>query len=199
MYRKYMHSSDRKTNPIPITEGFFSNLFRTREAQLAEEHENVKKRAAFRLTYSKYDPVSMYNKVQSVIKKVLNDSEFKELKKIAKLIPYGSHTKSEIEDFVNFGYGYGTDRWGEDYAFKICQFNFGKEVKSSQEGKIRTSMLTAFIKSINKEIEKIDDTYNCSLYDPDADDQIDENHWSSTVFICLDSDVYMFDDKEWKK
>ena len=196
MYKKYFHSKDRKVNLLPITEGFFSNIFRSREDKLAEE---LRKRTEFRLTYSKYDPETMYNKTQAIIKKILSKSEFKDLKKIAKPIVYKSHSESEIKDFSNFGYGYGTNGWGDsDYIFTIYQFDFGKEVTSSQEGKYRSGLLSSLIKIINKEIEKIDDTYSCSLYDPGANDDID-NHWSSTVFICLDSEVYMFDDKEWKK
>lgn len=193
MYRKYMHSNTRKTNPSPVHEGLGSwikNKIQAHEEKVQAEKEAKRKEAcAKRRALLKMQPKEGYAKIQAIVKKTLKDKEFAEFKN-AKAIPWEFHrtqenrrfTLDEIEEL---------DVWGDIYMV-LYQIILPKITSSNMEDHYDT-LLNRLDQVLNLQVEKLDKRYdiNCWIADsnPDDDDSEYEIPGKSVILVSMRIDV----------
>lgn len=119
-----------------------------REEELARAEESRKDVHAYRVKNGgKLSESEAIKKAEQIAKKVINKSEFKELKSIKREI---SDTKTYAEDFLGY----------MDYEYPLLSFDFTKEARSEAELKYRSKLVKDLANAIAAEFSKIDKSYD---------------------------------------
>jgi len=167
MYRKYMHSSDKRANTSPVNEGLVSWAkgkyaeYKQRKAdekvEAEKRHEEKKKQEALELHKKrcvkggKFHPPEAIKRGREIGKRLLSKPEFKELKSITKVPDWGS-------DFEDFYY--------EDLF--VIQF---KTAKSQAERDYDEKLVDKFADAVDAEFDKLDKTYRIYMEEePDEEE-----------------------------
>ena len=177
MYKKYMHSGDRRINPEPVNEGLISwakgkidNFKKAREekkrldaekkankeaekaAAAKARIENIEK--ADRAKGRKLNHEQAYKKAVELANKLINSAKFKELKRF----------------FSNDYYTWIENEWElnewNTYEMTSCltsDFSFNN-VRSEAEENYYKNKYREFVKALNDAFQKVDKTYAIKEY-----------------------------------
>lgn len=178
MYKKYMHSGDRRTNPTPVNEGLISwakgkidnvkksvsdNLAKRkaeieakgrerakkeREEELARAEEYKKEVHEFRIKNG--GKLTEPEAIKKADQIAKNVINRPEFKELKSIKTELKDSKSYIEDFLGY----------MEYEYSLFTFDFKTEPRSEAEQKYRAKLVKELADAIEVEFNKVDKTYN---------------------------------------
>lgn len=210
MYKKYMHSCDRRTNPTPVNEGLISwakgkidNFKKERaekkrleeEKKTAEREANEKARIENNKKLFKVAPKTAYAKIQGFVKEVLKDKQFSDFKN-AKALPTDYHKRfkdSDFDEMVEAFFNYSLEEYQFDmFALPLYLFNL-PEIRSEQQSNTYDKLAKEFENRMNEKIKKMDPVYKVWVFvvgdSPDDAEGYYYEPGKTTVIVDLGLDL----------
>ena len=173
MYRKYMHSTNKRSNTAPVNEGLISwakgkieenrklreeNRARKEAEKAAAEQAkiaNIEK--SMKAKGRKFNHEQAYKKAVELANRLINNASFKELKRF-----FTNDYMRDVDDWQ-------LTEWNryEDTRILTSQFIFDN-CRSDAEFKYYKNKFNEFIKAFNDSFIKLDKTYKIQDFDDDG-------------------------------